>query len=126
MMGELKPIRSEEDHASALVEMQRLWGAKLGTPEGDRLDILATLVDAYEAEHHAIDPIDPVEAILFRMEQSGRVQSDLASIVEPTTSPVDLLDRRAELSLEQIRRLHDEWGISAEVLIRPLRSRDAA
>ena len=126
MMGELKPIRSEEDHASALVEMQRLWGAKLGTPEGDRLDILATLVDAYEAEHHAIDPIDPVEAILFRMEQSGRVQSDLASIVEPTTSPVDLLDRRAELSLEQIRRLHDEWGISAEVLIRPFRSRDAA
>lgn len=126
MTGELKPIRSEEDHAAALTEIERLWGAKLGTPEGDRLDILATLVDAYETQHHAVDPIDPVEAILFRMEQSGRVTSDLASIVEPEMSPVDVLDRRAELSLEQIRRLHDEWGIPAEILIRPLRSRDAA
>lgn len=126
MMRDLKPIRTEEDHADALIEIEGLWGAVLGTPEGDRLDILATLVDAYEAQHHGIDPVDPIEAIRFRMEQSGMAASDLATLVGPSTSPSDLLDRRVELSLDQIRRLHDEWGISADVLIKPLRPQDAA
>lgn len=124
-MGELKPIRNEEDHAAALLEIERLWGAKLGTPDGDRLDILATLVDAYETLHHAMDQADPIEAIRFRMEQSGRLTSDLAAIVGPATTPSDILEGRTELSLEQIRRLHDEWGISAEILIKP-RPRTAA
>jgi len=68
-MGNLRPIRGEADYDAALAEVARLWGAKSGTPEGDRLDVLATLIDAYESEHHAIDPPDPIEAIKFRMEQ---------------------------------------------------------
>jgi HTH-type transcriptional regulator/antitoxin HigA len=71
MTGELKPIRSKADYKRALAELERLWGAKIGTPQGDRLDVLATLTDAYEAEQYPIDPPDPIEAIKFRMEQQG-------------------------------------------------------
>jgi len=68
---EIKPIRAKRDHEAALKEIVRLWGAKAKTPEGDRLDVLATLVDAYEAEHYRMDPPDPIEAIKFRMAQLG-------------------------------------------------------
>jgi HTH-type transcriptional regulator/antitoxin HigA len=68
-LSEIKPIRSETDYEAALAEVDRLWGASSGTPEGDRLDVLATLIDAFETEHHPIDPPDPIEAIKFRMEQ---------------------------------------------------------
>ena len=71
MTDELKPIRTKADYNRALAEAERLWGAKNGPPEGDRLDVLATLIDAYEAEHYPMDPPDPVEAIKFRMEQQG-------------------------------------------------------
>jgi HTH-type transcriptional regulator/antitoxin HigA len=71
MTRELKPIGSKADYANALAEVERLWGAKRGTPEGDRLDVLATLIDAYESEHYPMDPPDPIEAIKFRVEQSG-------------------------------------------------------
>ena len=70
-MAAVKPIRTEADYESALAELERLWGAKAGTPKGDRLDVLATLIDAYENEHDPIDPPDPIEAIKFRMEQQG-------------------------------------------------------
>ncbi len=78
MATELKPIRSEADYEEALAKVERLWGAKGGTPEGDRLDVLATLIDAYEAQHHPMDPPDPVEAIKFRMEQQGLTRKDWA------------------------------------------------
>jgi HTH-type transcriptional regulator/antitoxin HigA len=68
---EIKPIRSKRDYEAALSETERLWGAKAGTLEGDRLDVLATLIEAYEAEHYPIDPPDPIEAIKFRMEHKG-------------------------------------------------------
>ena len=68
-MGEVKPIRGEADYETALAEVARLWGARLGTPEGARLDVLATLIDAYENEHHPIDPPDPTDAIKFRTSQ---------------------------------------------------------
>jgi HTH-type transcriptional regulator/antitoxin HigA len=71
MRTELNPIRSEAGYENALVELERLWGAESGTAAGDRLDLLATLIDAYEAEHDPIDPPDPTEAIRFRMEQGG-------------------------------------------------------
>jgi HTH-type transcriptional regulator / antitoxin HigA len=71
MTDKLKPIRSEADYDKALIEAERLWGAKNGTPDGDRLDVLATLIDAYEAEHYPMDPPDPVAAIKFRTEQQG-------------------------------------------------------
>jgi HTH-type transcriptional regulator / antitoxin HigA len=69
MNGELKPIHTDADHEGAMEEAARLWGAKSGTPEGDRLDVLATLIDAYEARRYPMDPPDPIEAIRFRMEQ---------------------------------------------------------
>ena len=71
MAAEVKPIRSKADYEDALKQIERLWGAKAGTRKGDRLDVLATLIDAYEAEHYPIDPPDPIEAIKFRMEQQG-------------------------------------------------------
>lgn len=70
-MSEIRPIRTEADYEVALAEVEWLWGAKAGTPAGDQLDVLATLLDAYESEHHPMDPPDPIEAILFRMEQQS-------------------------------------------------------
>lgn len=75
-MADVKPIRSEADYEAALAEVKRLWGAKSGTPKGDRLDVLATLIDAYEAKHFPMDPPDPIEAIKFRMEsQVSRIRT---------------------------------------------------
>jgi HTH-type transcriptional regulator/antitoxin HigA len=125
-MKELRPIRSEQDHAAALVEVERLWGAKAGTPEGDRLDLLATLIDAYEAEHVPLDAPDPIEAIRFRMEQQGLARKDLERILGTRTRVSEVLNRKRGLSIGMIRRLHAELGISAEVLIRPTQPDKAA
>ena len=125
-MSEVKPIRTEVAYEAALIEIKRLWGAKLGTPKGDRLDVLATLVDAYESKHHPIDPPDPIEAIKFRMEQQGLTRKDLEGILGTRTRIAEVLNRRRGLSINMIRRLHDKLGISAEVLIRPSRSKRAA
>ena len=78
---EIKPIRTKRDYEAALKDVERLWGAKAGTPEGDRLDVLATLIDAYETEHYPMDPPDPIEAIKFRMEQQGLTRRDLEGLI---------------------------------------------
>jgi HTH-type transcriptional regulator/antitoxin HigA len=120
-LSEIKPIRSEADYNMALAEVDRLWGARSGTPEGDRLDVLATLIDAYESEHHPIDPPDPIEAIKFRIEQQGLTRKDLEGILGTRTRVAEVLNRRRGLSINMIRRLHEKLGISAETLIRPTR-----
>jgi HTH-type transcriptional regulator/antitoxin HigA len=125
-MERLKPIRTKADYAAVMAEIERLWGAKLGTSEGDRLDILVTLVDAYETQHYPIDPPDPIEAIKFRMEQQGLTRKDLEGILGTRTRVAEVLNRRRGLSIHMIRRLHDKLGISADVLIRPSRGRTAA
>lgn len=125
-MREIKPIRSEADYEAALAEVERVWGARSRTPEGDQLDILATLIDAYESEHHPIDPPDPIEAIKFRMEQQGLTRRDLEGILGTRTRVAEVLNRRRGLSINIIRRLHDKLGISADVLIRPSRVDGAA
>ena len=84
-MKALKPIRNEADYEAALAEIERLWGTRAGTAEGDRLDILATLVDAYENEHYPMDQPDPIEAIKFRMEQQGLTRKDLEGILGSRT-----------------------------------------
>jgi HTH-type transcriptional regulator/antitoxin HigA len=117
-LSEIHPIRSEADYEAALSEVERLWGACSGTPGGNRLDILATLIDAYESEHHPIDPPDPIEAIKFRMEQQGLTRKDLEGILGSRTRIAEVLNHRRGLSINMIRRLHDQLGISAEVLIR--------
>ena len=96
MAGEVKPIRTKRDYEAALKEVERLWGAKSGTRDGDRLDVLATLIDAYEAEHYPMDPPDPIEAIKFRMEQQGLTRRDL---------------ERDGVKFGHIRRWRSNWRI---------------
>lgn len=125
-MNAVKPIRTARDYDSALKAIDRLWGARSGTPDGDQLDVLATLIDAYEAEHYPMDPPDPIEAIKFRMEQKGLTRKDLAKILGTRTRVSEVLNRRRNLSIGMIRQLHEKLGISAEVLIRPTRTGRAA
>ena len=125
MTVEVRPIRTKRDYEAALKEIERLWGAKAGTTDGDRFDVLATLVDAYEAEHYPMDPSDPVEAIKFRMEQQGLTRRDLEEIIGTRTRVAEVLNRKRGLSIAMIRRLHERLGISADVLIRPSRKRAA-
>src|SRR6201998_322455 len=94
MSAEVKPIRTKADHRAALAQVERLWGAKAGTPDGDRLDVLATLIDAYEAEHYPMDPPDPIEAIKFRMEQQGLSRRDLEKIIGTRTRIAEVLNRK--------------------------------
>jgi HTH-type transcriptional regulator/antitoxin HigA len=122
MKTELKPIRSEADYEKSLAEVERLWGAKSGTQEGDRLDVLATLIDAYEAQQYPMDPPDPIEAIKFRMDQQGLTRKDLEPMIGTRTRVAEVLNRKRGLSIGMIRRLHARLGISAEVLIRPSQS----
>jgi HTH-type transcriptional regulator / antitoxin HigA len=121
MATEMKPIRTEADYEAALEEVAALWGAAASTPNGDRLDVLATLIDVYEAKHYAMDPPDPVEAIKFRMEQQGMTRKDLEDIIGTRTRIAEVLNRKRSLSIGMIRRLHDKLGISAEILIQPSR-----
>jgi HTH-type transcriptional regulator/antitoxin HigA len=126
MKNDLKPIRTPADYEKALSEVARLWGAKSGTREGDRLDVLATLIDVYEAEHYPMDPPDPVEAIKFRMEQQGLSRKDLEPFIGTRTRVAEVLDRKRGLSISMIRRLHKHLGIPADVLIRPSQKGKAA
>jgi HTH-type transcriptional regulator/antitoxin HigA len=120
-MSDVKPIRSEADYEAALAEVERLWGAKDGTAKGDRLDVLATLIDVYESEHYPMDPPDPIEAIKFRMEQQNLTRKDLEGIVGSRTRIAEVLNRRRGLSINMIRRLNEKLGISTDILIRPSR-----
>jgi HTH-type transcriptional regulator / antitoxin HigA len=124
-MNDLRPLRTEADHEAALLGVERLWGAAAGTPEGDRLDILATLIDAYEAEHYPMDPADPIDAITFRMEQQDLTRKDLEGLIGTRTRVAEVLNRRRSVSISMIRRLHEHLGISADVLIRPTRRSEA-
>jgi HTH-type transcriptional regulator/antitoxin HigA len=125
-MNSVRPIRTEKDYETALKEVERLWGAKSGSPDGDRLDVLATLIEAYEDEHYPMDPPDPIEAIKFRMEQQGLTRKDLEPLIGTRTRVAEVLNRKRGLSIDMIRRLHETLGISAEILIRPSRRDQAA
>jgi HTH-type transcriptional regulator / antitoxin HigA len=126
MANELRPIRTKADYRTALAEVERLWGAKRGTPKGGRLDVLATLIDAYETQHYPMDTPDPIDAIQFRMEQQGLTRRDLEPIIGTRARVAEVMARKRNLSIDMIRRLHEQFGISAEVLIRPTRASEAA
>ena len=126
MKSELKPIRTEADHERAMAEVERLWGAKDGTSEGDRLDVLVTLIEAYEKEVYPFDPPDPIEAIQFRMEQLGLTRKDLEPFIGSRARVAEVLNRKRGLSIEMIRRLNEGLGISGDILIRPTREDKAA
>lgn len=131
---DIRPIRSQRDHAQALREVKRLWGARSGTPEADKLEILVTLIDAYEAKHHPIDPPDPIDAIRFRMEQMGLTRNDLVEINRPVARGVRHLCRHSHrptppsrLSRSDSQRrsgaqpVGDSWWARAEECILPRR-----
>ena len=125
MKGEIRPIHSEADYEAALGEVEGLWGAKGGTSDGNRLDVLVTLIDAYESERYPMDPPDPIEAIKFRMEQQGLTRKDLEPFIGTRTRVAEVLNRKRNLSIAMIRRLHSKLGIPADVLIRPSRKKAA-
>ena len=118
-MTEIKPIKTEADYDAALAEIATLMDAEPGTPEGDRLDVLVTLVEAYEAKRWPIDPPDPIVAIKLRMEQRGLTRHDLEKVLGSKSRVSEVLNRKRPLTLEMIRRLHARWGIPAKSLIQP-------
>ena len=122
----IKPIKTRADHRAALKEIETLMMAKLNTPEGERLDVLVTLVEAYERKHYAIELPDPVEAIKFAMEQRGLSVKDLVPMIGATNRIYEVLNRKRPLSLKMIWRLHKNLGIPAESLIRPMEESVAA
>jgi len=113
----IQPIKTEADYDRALAEINALWGAEPDTPKGDRLEILMTLVEAYETKHHFIDPPDPIDAILFRMEQQGLTRKDLEPILGSRSRVSEVLNRKRTLSLEMIRSLHKQLNIPLESLV---------
>ena len=122
---EIRPIKTENDHQAALAEVERLWDAAAGSEDADRLDVLATLIEAYEEKHHPIPPPDPNEAILFRMSQLGLTRRDLEPYIGTRARVAEVLNRTRNLTLAMIRRLHEGLGIPAEALIQPSRREPA-
>jgi HTH-type transcriptional regulator/antitoxin HigA len=115
---EIRPIKTEADYEAALKEIETLFDTEPGTPEGDRLDILITLVEAYEDEHYEIPAPDPVEAIFYYMESRGLTRADLEPFIGSRARVSEILNRKRPLTLAMIQRLH-QLGIPAEVLIKP-------
>jgi HTH-type transcriptional regulator / antitoxin HigA len=122
----VKPIKSDRDYRKTLGEIDRLMDARPDTPDGDRLDVLATLVAAWEEKHHRIEAPDPVEAIRFVMEHQGITRRDLEPLIGSRQRVAEILNGKRNLTLPMIRRLHEQLGIPAEVLIRSPRPNRAA
>ena len=118
---EVKPIRSDNDYKRALGRVEVLWGSPAGSSQGDELEVLVTLIEAYERENCPIDLPNPVEAIKFRLEQSGKDLSALVGVIGQRTRVYEVMRGDRPLSLKMIRSLHQELGIPAEVLIQPSR-----
>lgn len=116
---DITPIKTEADYRAVLRDIEGLMTAELDTPEGERLDILVTLVEAYERRHFPLDLPDPVEAIRFQMEQKGLVPKDLEPMIGRSNRVYEILNRKRPLTLKMIWRLHRDLGIPAESLIRP-------
>jgi HTH-type transcriptional regulator/antitoxin HigA len=118
MTMDIKPLKTEADYQAVLKEIETLMHAKADTPEGDRLDVLVTLVEAYEARHYPLDLPDPVEAIKFTMEQKGLTVKDLEPMIGRSNRVYEILNYKRPLTLKMIWRLHQGLGIPAESLIR--------
>ncbi len=115
----LRTLKTETDYQEALAEIDSIFDAELNTPEGDRLDILALLVEAYEEQHYPIPPPDPIAALEYYMESRGLSRRDLEPYLGSRARVAEVLNRKRGLSIEMIRRLHQGLGISADILIQP-------
>lgn len=119
ILKSISPIRDESGHRAALAEIERLWGAGTDTPEGDRLDVLTALVDDYERANWPDEYLDPIDAIIARIENSGRSRKDFERIVGSSGRASEILNRKRHLTLPMIWKLVQEWKMPAEVLVRP-------
>jgi len=122
----IRPIRTKADYRAALAEVERLWDSNPGTPEGDRVDVLVTLIEAYEARHFPIQAPDPIAAIEFMMEQKRLTRRDLEPAIGSRGRVSEVLNRRRPLTLPMVRELSRLLEIPAEVLIQPYEIRAAA
>ncbi len=114
---DIKPIRTEDDYKATLARIEEIWEAKTGSEESEELDVLATLVEAYENKYYPVDPPDPIEAINFRMDQMGLTRKDLEPFIGHRGRVAEILNRRRKLSIEMVRNLSKGLGISADILI---------
>src|SRR5580658_5041751 len=114
---QIHPIRTDADHDSAVARIAELMGAEPDTAEGEELDVLATLVDAYEARHHAIDAPDPIAAIQFRMEQQGLTRKNLEPLIGSRARVSEVMNGKRQLTLAMVRRVRAGLGISADLLV---------
>jgi HTH-type transcriptional regulator/antitoxin HigA len=117
----IRPLRSEADYDAALQEIERYFEnePKPGTPEADRFDLLALIIEDYERKHCPIDPPEPIDAIRYRMETGGYTQADLGRLLGSRQRASDILTRKRPLTMRMAWKLHREWGIPAEALIAP-------
>jgi HTH-type transcriptional regulator/antitoxin HigA len=122
----VRPINNDEDHALAVRRIESLWGSEPGTPEGDELDVLATLVDAYEATRWPEVEVDPIEGLRIVMEDKGHTQSDLARLLGSRSRASEVLNRKRALTVEMIWTISREWKIPADLLVKPYRLTEAA
>jgi HTH-type transcriptional regulator/antitoxin HigA len=116
---DIRPIKTDADYRAALADIESLMTASPDTPEGERLDVLTTLVEAYERKHFPLDLPDPVEAIKFEMEQKGLTVKDLEPMIGRRNRVYEVLNHKRSLTLNMIWRLHEGLGIPAELLIKP-------
>jgi HTH-type transcriptional regulator/antitoxin HigA len=121
---ELKPIRTEAEHAEALADIERLWDAPEGSPEADRLEVLAMLVEAYEKAHFPIEAPDPVAFLEYVMDVRGLTRKDLEPYIGPRGRVADIMNKTRPLSVTMIRRLCAGLGLPADVLIQPYALRE--
>ena len=123
---DIRPIKTEADYRAALAEIEQLFAAEPDTPDGERLDLLTTLVESYEGHRHPIAIPDPIEAIVYHLESRGLTRRDLEPLLGSRARVAEILNRRRTLTLEMIRRLHTTLGIPAEILIQPYSTSKAA
>ena len=119
---DIKPIKTDADYQAALIEIENLMAAELDTPQGEKLDVMITLIEAYEAKHFPMGLPDPVEAIKFEMERKGLTVKDLEPIIGKPNRVYEILNRKRSLTLKMIWSLHEGLGIPAESLIKPPQS----
>ena len=123
---DIRPIRTKADYLAALKKIEVLMDARPRTPKGDQLDVLVTLVEAYEAKHYPLDLPDPVEAIKYAMESKGLTVKDLEPMIGRSNRVYEILNRKRPLTLKMIWELHHRLGIPAESLVRPTKKANAA
>ena len=114
---EIRPIKTEYDYQNAIHRIEELWGVKRDTPEGDEFDLLCTIIESYEMRHYPIAPPDPIEAILFRMEQMNLTKTDLAEYLGSQSRVSEVLGRKRHLTLKMVKSLYKDLKIPADILL---------